>query len=282
MVLFGESTQAGIKKILVGGTDKLPMDFEKQLKFVDSDVLKQARIEQLKVADTEALDREGKVRTLMGKTGTVELTSSVDMNENKMDDTLMQQSSLINPSEDRDEIYNLDKRDRDDRPANSRAGEKRGEFEERRAHNSKYNTYLQQSHAERELKSLAYTRLRALDKGAVDFADPYGVNLGMDRGLREPNLPLPPVTEPLYLLSNTLNNQGTGGVAKLQVDENRLMQKKYKSVASTQAEVRDVSMELTIEQLKSIVVSHKVGSHHDTHCNAYSLFFFIPLNFPGH
>jgi hypothetical protein len=69
----------------------------------------------------------------------------------------------------------------------------------RREHNKQYNDFLQQSHALRQQASQKARLTKSLKKGAIDFADPFGVNMGIDRGLEEPVLKIPVAGEPLWL-----------------------------------------------------------------------------------
>jgi hypothetical protein len=49
------------------------------------------------------------------------------------------------------------------------------------------------------------------------------------------------------------------GPLRLPVDENRLIVKKYNSTPATQAELRDCTAELSQDNLKLVVGSHKVS-----------------------
>ena len=50
-----------------------------------------------------------------------------------------------------------------------------------------------------------------------------------------------------------------GGSNKKSFDENRLILKKYAAAPSTQAELRDCSTELDVDELKKISASQKVS-----------------------
>lgn len=127
----------------------------------------------------------------------------------------------------------------------------------RREHNQQYNDFLQKSHALRQQSSQKTRLLKSLKKGAIDFADPNGVNMGMERGLDEPQLKVPVAGEPLWLANRGTGGEGSGAL-RLPADENRLIMKKYNSTPATQAELRDCTVELTQDQLKLVTASHKV------------------------
>lgn len=126
----------------------------------------------------------------------------------------------------------------------------------RRDNDKTYNTYLQQSHYQRnKIKQLKVQR-KIIARGGVDPNDPFSTNMGLERGLDEPVLRMPKAGEPLYVANGTSGERG--GASRLPVDENRLINKKYSATPSTQAEMKDCSAELNLEQLKSVVASHKV------------------------
>ena len=52
---------------------------------------------------------------------------------------------------------------------------------------------------------------------------------------------------------------GRGVQSKKSFDEIRLILKKYAAVSTTQAELRDCSTELDVDELKKISASHKVS-----------------------
>jgi hypothetical protein len=277
--LYGEASSLGPKKVLITGTDKLPDNFAVQYKFVDPEAAAEVRVEKRQTQATQALQLDSSLRVLVNKTrkgttGMVDLTKGVDMSEKKLDESLLQlqqHSSLLDVSQDRDEIYDLDNHDTrfaktkcHSQSATNLATDEQVMFEQRREHNRKYNAFLQRSQAQRELHRLAETKLRALAKGAIDFGDPDSINMGMERNLDEPALHIPPAEEPLWLASTTHANAranaiaGCSGPSKLVIDDNRLIQKKYSSSPKTQAEGRDCSVELSPHQLKQVISSHKV------------------------
>lgn len=129
----------------------------------------------------------------------------------------------------------------------------------RREHNKQYNDFLQQSHALRQQAAQKSKLQKSLKKGAIDFADPFGVNMGIERGLEEPVLKVPVAGEPLWLANGAAAGGEGQGPLRLPADENRLIVKKYNSTPATQAELRDCTVELSQDNLKLVAGSHKVS-----------------------
>lgn len=121
------------------------------------------------------------------------------------------------------------------------------EQERRAEHRASYHAYLRESRQKREQRLTAPT----------PSEDPFGVDLGMDKGLDEPDLPIPAATEGLYL-QNAVNGDQSNPRQRIPLDENKLIAKKFRPSPGTQAEFRDCDTELTSEQLHKIVASHKV------------------------
>ncbi len=63
-----------------------------------------------------------------------------------------------------------------------------------------------------------------MGRGAIDPSDPNNVNMGMERGLDEPELRIPAAGEPLWLASGK-DGEGGGASAKskMAMNENRCM-----------------------------------------------------------
>jgi hypothetical protein len=80
--------------------------------------------------------------------------------------------------------------------------------------------------------------------------------MGMERGLEEPAMKVPLAGEPLWL-ANRVGDSG-GGRSRIPLDENRLIMKKYPSVPSTQAEMRDCATELSMDEQALVSSSHKI------------------------
>lgn len=163
--------------------------------------------------------------------------------------------SVIDASKERDELYGTD-------PNVTRKNDpnmtlQHMQFLQHQQHKKIYNEFLQKSHYDREILDMAKSKKKLLEKGAIDFSDPFGVNMGIERGLEEPVLKIPPAVEPLWM---TGAGGGPGNAkGRLPVAENRLIQKKYGSSPATQAELRDCSTELSADDLKLVTASHKVS-----------------------
>jgi hypothetical protein len=106
---------------------------------------------------------------------------------------------------------------------------------ERRAnHRQKYTDFLNESRRNRHPESL-------LEKN--------------DRGLTEPHLSLPPAPEKLWMLYSGDDSSKTNA---LLADEDKLVVKKYPFTPQTQSEMKDCAVELSAEDYKLIVPSHKI------------------------
>lgn len=226
MKVVAEADQLG-KKILVGGLDAAPEDFQKSLKFVDPEEIRATRRSK----------KEGK-KTLSG-------TATVPFHPLQDDNTFFSNSS----SKLRDEIYGLET-SIDQLEVGSA-----NPFRSKQEHNQTYNQYLQQSHKFRQESKKQAAHQRLVARGASDRNDPFGVDMGMERGLDEPMLKLPSAGEPLWLRNS---GDGSGGSkSRIPSDEHRLIQKKWPSAPSTQAEAKDCAAEIGLEELSLIVASHK-------------------------
>jgi hypothetical protein len=228
--LVGEAFLTDLKKTVIGGVEKLPKDFAVEHKFVNPEEEAAARLEK-NVGKSTALGSSGKI--------------------------LEPSAPFLNPSSESDEIYGTVKQTKLDKDPKEDFKLQMQQFY--KDHNSHYNRYLQDSALRRELDNTVRKRTKLLKRGAVDFSDPFGVNLGMERGLLEPVLRIPQAVEGLVLSGSLSGADSTSsGKSKLPVDENRLIQKKYPSEPATQAQFRDCTSELSTEELKLVSASHKV------------------------
>jgi hypothetical protein len=87
-----------------------------------------------------------------------------------------------------------------------------------------YQDYLSKSRTQRELKATQKQKMKTLAIGGADRTDPWGIDMGMERGLDEPMMALPPAGEPLWQLKGPGQD---GGGQRMAFDENRLISKKY-------------------------------------------------------
>jgi hypothetical protein len=239
--LLGEANNAGDKKVLVGGTDKLPQDFKTSYKFVDPEEVAVARAEK-------RFEKERKEASAVA--------NALKEREVKQPD-LSNDPPIINASAENDEIYGTNAVHRVERDPKEAYKQQMLNFYKQ--HNSQYNEYLQKSAIRREFEMSLRKKTKLLQSGAVDFSDPFGVNMGMDRGLEEPTLQIPIANDQLLLTKSGGGGSGTsGGKSRLPVDENRLIQKKYASEPTTQAQYKDCTSELNSDELKEVTSSHKV------------------------
>lgn len=243
--MLGESTDVGQKKQLIGGTDKLPDDFRVSHKFVNSEEEAEARHEkrtlrEMKEVELKKLLTAGKANTLEDMATAIDLTNDPMANLDALSST---------SSAERDHIYGLTEKSLvkalpEDHP-----------HIVRQQHNKLYNTFLQQSHLKRVETRRNQVQKKLTSRSSINPNDP---DMGMDRGLEEPKLHIPKAGEPLWLATGTKDGESGGGVNRMPIDENRLIQKKYNSTPATQAEQRDCSVELSPDGLKLVQSSHKV------------------------
>lgn len=257
LMVQGESNSVGPKKILVGGTDKLPIDFTAKHKFVNTEELTTALAEKKKEKDLKKMELENTVRNIMlqsSKSNFVLSNEIKPLTQDMLDAPEL--PSIIDASKERDDIYGTDQIIQKKKTMEDELNEMI--MKHHKEHNKYYNNFLQESFTRREVMKLVKQKQKMMERGAVDFTDPFGINMGMERGLEEPQLKAPKANEPLWMIGA---GAGEGGATKgrLPTDENRLIQKKYSSQPATQAEMRDCSTELTIEALKQVTSSHKVS-----------------------
>jgi hypothetical protein len=239
--VMGESSKM-IKKILIKGTDKLPDDFKPHHKFVDPEEEENTRLEKKK-----ANERKLKLQST--------LSSAINSKTAPEDITVSETSSL-----ERDYIYGMDNHtvgDNDEILSHSAPLDSTHPFIQRKENNLKYDLYLRDTSIERSEKKKKEAQKKLISRGVIDISDPFSSNMGMERGLEEPILKIPLAGEPLWLASRGKDGDGAGP-NRLPIDENRLINKKYSNVATTQAEMRDCTAELSLDQLKLVYGSHKV------------------------
>ncbi len=232
--LVGESYSGNQKKVLTGGIDKLPQDFATEFKFVNPE-------------EEAAARREKKLQK--DKTATTDIPTDLPV-----------PPPIIAASSESDDIYGTENKVSDTATLDQRSAYLSQMNAFYKQHNARYNEFLRTSAVQRTVNSTLRKKMKLLKSGAVDFSDPFGVNMGMERGLDEPELKLPLANESLFLTSATSNGNAEGGSkGRLPVDENRLIQKKYPPEPATQAQFRDCSSELDQEELKLVTASHKVS-----------------------
>ena len=107
-------------------------------------------------------------------------------------------------------------------------------LEKRAKHRDTYHDYLKNSRSQREAKK---------------------ITIENERGLVEPRLGIPAPPEKLWLLSESADG---GKKLSAVTDENRMIVKKFPAISQTQSEIRDCAVELTADDYKQIVASHKV------------------------
>jgi hypothetical protein len=282
---IGSSGDPGDRKKLIGGTNLLPDDFEKQRKFVNPEEEATARYEQAREVELLQVQAQNALRTALktkiSGTTYLALPQTISPTNNGMSSApaaiettpdpalsgtpatdaagtvgeggLVGQDNMSNASShERDYMYGLTDK------SVSKPLDPSHPMLQRREHNRQYNDFLQQSHALRQEAHKKQKLQKSLKKGAIDFSDPYGVNMGMDRGLEEPELKIPVAGEGLWLANGGSAGGEGQGPLRIPADENRLIVKKYNSTPATQAELRDCSAELSQDNLKLVVGSHKV------------------------
>jgi hypothetical protein len=245
--LSGDANEVGTRKTLVGGLHTTPLDFEEKHKFVNPATVDAEIKEQ----------QETKLRKQLDKTRSL-LRADDPMSGLRIKER--EGLSISTGSLTREAIYGQV----EDVSKTGIPGENHP-LTLKRQHDAVYNTYLQSQHLQRVMtKKLAQQKLLTM-RGGIDRSDPFGVDMGMERSLEEPRLPLPKADTELWLASKT--GRGTDGKGRLPFDENRLIQRKYSDTPSTQAELRDCTAELSGEELKLVHSAQKASF------TAYLVFF---------
>lgn len=133
-------------------------------------------------------------------------------------------------------------------------------LQKKNANRQLYNTFLKDATTKRQevKRRKLHESMRA--RGINLRSDPDGVDLGMEKGLDEPEIEIHGGYEPLWTADkNGDDSKGGAGNGKgFHSDENRLIQRKFHDSPVTQADAKDCAAELTLEKLKSVVASHKV------------------------
>ena len=222
--IIGDCVASTLKKQTIGGLDKGPEDFKKSYKFVEP-----AESTKHSSTDLQANSKFQRVKPWDSQ----EFLSSTSWDEVYSGCDQPQQTANNDPV-----TYSLQ------------------ELQRRSHHKSTYTDFVRKSYASRIAQKAEKVRLRNLSLGRPDARDPDGVDMGIERSLGDgPTLKVPVANEPLWLA----NRHEKGDKKNFQFDENRLIVKKARDSPATQAEQRDCATELTAEQLRSVVASHKVG-----------------------
>ena len=206
------------KRELIGGIDKLPEDFAPKYQFVEA--------ADLKPGAQSAEAQKHKVRPMDSK----EFLSSTSW------DVLYDSKSQVSDAKTKTGVYDE-------------------VLEEKKKNHTIYNDYLKSSRNKRENDTLKKKKAYSIRLGCADRDDPYGTDMGMARGLDEPELKIPIGGEPLWLLKGP--GQEAGG-QKMAFDENRLVSKKYPLEPKTAADARDCQAELELDEQRLITASHQV------------------------
>lgn len=271
--VVGTAESVGGKKLLITGTDKLPEDFVPHYKFVDPEEEATARLERRQAKEMKAQEIEATLRTMLSPSLSRKKMFQLEAQPKpvKLSDLeSVNQPPIIQAASESDDIYGTNAETHVKRDVNEEEEKaqrlheqyQRDMYDMTRKHNKGYNDYLQKSHQEREIRRLAKLKAKSLQvHGAIDFSDPFGVNMGMDRGLEEPTLRVPVADEPLWTTTGAAAASSVAGgpPRRMPTDENRLIQKKYPTSPATQAELRDCSKELSTDDLKLVSASHKVN-----------------------
>jgi hypothetical protein len=238
--IIGDCIPSTIKKKMIGGTNLLPEDFQHVPKFVDPVEVKKERFSQTMDDGNTSGDGKNTMSQKGSKFQRVAPWSSQEFLSSTSWDEVYESTTGVGApvSANNDPVtYSLQ------------------ELQRRSNQKETYTQYLRQSHAKRIAQKSHKIKLKARMLGRNDPRDPLGVDMGMEKGLGDgPILKIPVANEPLWLA----NNGEKGDKKKFQFDENRLISKKAKEAPTTQAEQRDCCLELTPEQLRHVIPSHKV------------------------
>ena len=214
--VIGETNSLGSKRTLIGGPETLPVDFKKYYHFVDPKEI---------TAERFAAKNPGS-RTRLG-------LPILDMESVSADKLYDQNVSF----------------------AQSAASADLAAFHKVTENRHVYNEFLQKSHQGRQERNATRLAKLSISSCGYDRSDPFGKDLGMERGLDEPDLKIPQATETLWLANKS---DETDGARRIVFDENRLITKKFSPQPISPSDIRDCSSEINFEALKSIICSHKV------------------------
>jgi hypothetical protein len=209
------------RKTLVGGLDAGPSDFKTELKFVDAEAVKVSKGPFKRLQPWETINFQ--------QTNSTSL-NVYDQSGSKI--TLGEGSTL--------QIADVQ------------------ELQRKAQNRSTFNSFLKESYNKRLLAKRNSLLKTQRARGINIRSDPDGVDLGMEAGLDEPELEITDGFEPLWLAKRSGTADGRPSAAVNNVDENRLISKKFKEFPTTQAEIKDCSAELSIDHQKLLVASHKV------------------------
>ena len=215
--LIGEADSLGVKKTLVGGPETLPSDFKKPYHFVDPTEIAAERY--AKENSTKLFEKPA--------------PAVIEIDSTSIDYLYDQTSSLAETLNHVDLNYSSKK------------------IQNRKI----YNDFLQKSHSNRLKKKRQLKKERTILSCGYDRSDPFGTDLGMERGLDEPDLKLPSFSEPLWLANR--DSDGDGG-RRVVFDEHRLISKKFPATPTSPSDVRDCASEVTFSEMKLVISSHKV------------------------
>jgi hypothetical protein len=235
LAVSGEANETGLRKTLVGGLHASPQDFQDNYKFVNPAAVEAEIKEQ----------QERKLKKQLDKTRSL-MKTEVSINRER------ELGSISTGSMTREAIYG-----QVEDVSNTGIPGDMHPLTLKRQHDAVYNTYLQSQHLQRTEARKAAVQKSLTMRGGIDRSDPFGVDMGMDRGLNEPKLTVPKADSELWLASKA--PRGTDGKGRLPFDENRLIQRKYSDTPSTQAELRDCTAELSAEDLKLVHAAQKVS-----------------------
>jgi hypothetical protein len=244
--LIGDCTPSVIKKKIIGGTNLLPDDFQHIPKYVDPIEVNKERFSQT-IGGGNGSGGGGGGGGGDGKNNKTfhripPWNSQEFLSSTSWDEVYESTTGIGAPvSANNDPVtYSLQ------------------ELQRRSHQKETYTQYLRQSHTKRMTEKSHKIKLKAKKLGRNDPCDPLGVDMGMEKGLGDgPILKIPLANEPLWLANN---GEKGGDKKKFQFDENRLITKKAKEGPTNQAEQRDCCLELTPDQLRHVIPSHKVVS----------------------
>eukprot|EP01041_Mallomonas_annulata_P004748 gene4748-9429_t len=223
--VMGEAIAGDVKKQLVGGTNKLPEDFNPVYKFVQP-------------APPEKSCEDSLTGSFLSEFSRLHPTQRKDFESSTSWDESQRESGERSIHKD-EYTYSFQ------------------QLQKRSLHKQQYDQFLSESHKIRidKKQKMLVDRLEA--RGIVTKDNPFGVDMGIESGLQPPELKLPVGGEPLWLERRVGDDVGGRG-RRIPIDENRLIIKKHSDAPSTQAEMRDCSKSLSLEEIRSVIPSHKV------------------------
>ena len=237
--VFGKSFNRGDKRQLIGGTDKLPEDFEKSTPFEggkeDTSLFTRS---SSKGKGKNYVPRRDRYKEMIAREGP-RISTNYAFTATEIQEQLAHRQtydSVITRKREAREAAAIKHKDLD--------------------------VMGKTSYPSKKLFKVWKGAHGLKDQIGVDPTDDIAMGLEFASGLESPKPPLPEGREPLYLKYSMAGYKGaTDGVkssGEVRLNPDQLITKKYKKKPSTQAEMKDCQVELTKKELRLIKVGPRL------------------------